>query len=103
MVALVEQLAGGSASTPSRHAQRSEAVELLQQALEQLPEPHRTVVQLYDLARDPMETEELSAQYPERLAEMREALERYLASVDRSAAAADARELERALERLGYL
>ena len=60
-------------------------------------------VQLYDLARDPMETEELSARYPERLAEMREALERYLASVDRSAAAADARELERALERLGYL
>lgn len=60
-------------------------------------------VELYDLATDPGETQDLSSREPERLAQLREAVERYLASVDRSAAAADARELERTLERLGYL
>lgn len=60
-------------------------------------------VELYDLDEDPMETQDLSDREPARLTQLREAVDRYLASVDPSAATEDARELEETLKSLGYL
>jgi RNA polymerase sigma-70 factor (ECF subfamily) len=49
------QVLTASASTPSHTAMRSETRSLLAEAIEKLPGAHRTVVQLYDLERRPVE------------------------------------------------
>lgn len=46
--ALYDQVAQTSV-TPSRHAAREEACDVLQQAIEQLPEKYRRLVQMYDI------------------------------------------------------
>ncbi len=52
---LIDELAPRSDSTPSRHAARREASEALQRAIDDLPQPYRQVVQLYDIDRQPIE------------------------------------------------
>lgn len=51
---LYEMLAG-SATSPSRHAERGEATVALKQAMLQLPDDHRRVVQMYDLDQVPVQ------------------------------------------------
>ncbi len=51
---LCEQLAS-SQSTPSRHVARDEARAALSNAVQQLPEDYRRVVQMYDLDAQPVE------------------------------------------------
>ena len=53
-VALYEQL-GGSSSTPSRKAARSEGRAALERAIRQLPQLQRRVVRTYDLEGQPVE------------------------------------------------
>ena len=43
------EMVGGTHSTPSRAAARNEAKDILNEALQQIPETYRRVVQLYDL------------------------------------------------------
>ena len=53
-VDLYEMLAG-TATSPSRYAERGEAAAALKAALTQLPEDHRRVVQIYDLDQRPIQ------------------------------------------------
>lgn len=53
-VNLYDMLAG-TATSPSRHAERGEAAGALKQAMAQLPDDHRRVVQMYDLDQRPVQ------------------------------------------------
>jgi RNA polymerase sigma-70 factor (ECF subfamily) len=53
-VALIEQLSASGDGTPSRVAARSEAVRLLEQTLQGLPQDYQRVVRMYDLEGRPI-------------------------------------------------
>lgn len=48
-------LLAGTATSPSKHAERAEAATALKKALDQLPEDHCRVVQMYDLDQRPVQ------------------------------------------------